>query len=404
MKLAIVSHVRHYRRNGRLFAYAPYAREIEVWADLFDEVVIAAPFSEAEPAGDCGPINRTNLRILPQRELGGESWTAKLKLACFLPAMGWDLSQALHQADAVHVRCPGNLGFLGTILGPFFSKHLVAKFAGQWNSNPNDPLSVRVQRAILSSPWWNGPVTVYGNWPNLPKHVVPFFSSALTADQMTLATNALQERNSKESRDILFVGRLSQAKNVDVLIKALAQLRKENISFQCTIAGEGPELSSLEALRDKLSLGDSIEFTGGVEFGRILELYKRHGILVLASQTEGWPKAITEGMSFGLVTIGSNLGLIPKMLGEGRGFLVTPGDVNALAAALRQILAAPEQYSEMRVRAAAWAQSYSLDSLRESIRILLEEHWGAPTNNRLQPVSQPDPQPENLASTEVLRG
>jgi glycosyltransferase involved in cell wall biosynthesis len=157
-------------------------------------------------------------------------------------------------------------------------------------------------------------------------------------------------------------------------------------------------------LRDKLSLGDSIEFTGGVEFGRILELYKRHGILVLASQTEGWPKAITEGMSFGLVTIGSNLGLIPKMLGEGRGFLVTPGDVNALAAALRQILAAPEQYSEMRVRAAAWAQSYSLDSLRESIRILLEEHWGAPTNNRLQPVSQPDPQPENLASTEVLRG
>src|ERR1019366_9521869 len=146
MKLVIVSHVRHYSQDGNLFAYAPYAREIEIWAELFDEVVIAAPLWETEPAGDCARIHSTNIRIMPQREIGGETWSAKLRLASYLPAMMWELTKALRQGDAIHVRCPGNLGFLGAILAPLFSKHVVAKFAGQWNFTAGDPLSVRLQR------------------------------------------------------------------------------------------------------------------------------------------------------------------------------------------------------------------------------------------------------------------
>jgi glycosyltransferase involved in cell wall biosynthesis len=117
----------------------------------------------------------------------------------------------------------------------------------------------------------------------------------------------------------------------------------------------------------------------------VLEQYEHSGILVLASQTEGWPKAIAEGMAFGLIAIGSNLGLIPKMLGNGRGFVVPPRDVEALANTLRQILVNPEQYSTMRARAAGWAKGYSLDSLRESLQALLAEHWGVPTTSGLKP-------------------
>jgi glycosyltransferase involved in cell wall biosynthesis len=384
MKLVIVSHVRHYRKSGRLYAYAPYAREIEVWADLFDEIIIAAPLSNAEPLGDCDPIQRTNIQIVPQREVGGENWLAKLKLACCMPIMAWELSRALRQGDAIHVRCPGNLGFLGTMLAPLFSKNLVAKFAGQWNSTPDDSMSVRIQRALLSSRWWNGPVTVYGDWPNLPKHVVPFFSAALTADQINRGALAVRNRTADESRNILFVGRLSKAKNVDVLLKALARLTEESTRFNCTIAGEGPELSCLRDLRDRLGLKDRVEFTGGVSFPRVLELYERSSILVLASQTEGWPKAITEAMAFGLIVVGSNLGLIPQMLADDRGFLVMPGDVAELVSTLRPILAHPERYADVRDNATLWARSYSLDSLRESLRTLLAEYWGMPTLTRSQ--------------------
>src|ERR1700694_3497517 len=115
--------------------------------------------------------------------------------------MVWELCRALRQGNAIHVRCPGNLGFLGAILAPIFSRHVVAKFAGQWNVNPGDPISVRLQKALLGSRWWCGPVTVYGNWPDQRKHVVPFFSSALTADQISRADLAVQNKTPEEARN-----------------------------------------------------------------------------------------------------------------------------------------------------------------------------------------------------------
>ena len=379
MKLAVITHVLHYQDGDGLYAYAPYASELEVWADLFDEIIIAAPLRKTKPAGDCGRINRSNVRVVPQKEIGGEGWAAKTRLACSLPAIVWSLCQTMRQADAIHVRCPGNSALIGTILGPLFSDHLVAKYAGQWDPNKSDGLSVRVQRAVLRSPWWRGPVTVYGRWPNMRKHVVPFFSAALNAEQIKLAAIAAESKTPNQLRHVLFVGRLSRSKNIDILLAALARLAGEGLQFKCTVAGEGPEFANLQELSKSFGLGDSVQFTGGVSLTRVLKLYENAGILVLASQTEGWPKAIVEGMAFGLTCIGSDLGLVPEILGEGRGLVIPPRDVQALASALRQILVFPEQYSAIRARASAWAQHYSIDSLRESLRTLLAEHWGVAT-------------------------
>jgi glycosyltransferase involved in cell wall biosynthesis len=115
-----------------------------------------------------------------------------------------------------------------------------------------------------------------------------------------------------------------------------------------------------------------------VDFDRVLKYYQQAHVLVLASQTEGWPKAIAEAMAFGLVCIGSQRGMVPEMLGEQRGLLVPPGDVDALTAALQQIAATPQEYSAMSARAAQWGQRYSLEELRDAIRDLLSVWWGLP--------------------------
>jgi len=380
-RLVIVSHVTHFRAAGRLHAYAPYAREIEIWADLFDEIVIAAPSREAEPPGDCAPIGRANVRVAPQRELGGETLGAKIKLAFATPLIAWELCMAMRGADAIHVRCPGNIAVLGTVLAPLFSNKLVAKFAGQWSPGRDEPWSTRFQRSVLRSRWWRGPVTVYGRWPDQPAHVIPFFSSALTNEQLTRARSAIARRPPDNLRHVLFVGRLSRAKNADILLEALGQLRREGARFTATIAGEGPQLPSLQKLATDLGLNEIVQFTGGVSFEKIIELLEHSGILVLASETEGWPKAIVEAMAFGLVTVGSQVGLVPEIMGEGRGLMVKPRDVEALAATIRNVLAAPEQYAEMRARAAEWASHYSIESLRESLRSLLAESWSLPIEN-----------------------
>lgn len=383
-RLLVVSHVRHYRHGGRLYAYGPYAREIDIWADLFPQVVVAAPCRPAAPPGDCLAFTRCNISVSPQRETGGRTLKAKAAQILALPLLVWDLSRAMRQADAIHVRCPGNMGLLGAILAPLFSRRLVAKYAGQWNGYPGEPWTVRLQRAVLRSRWWrNGIVTVYGEWPGQPKHVVPFFTSVLTDEQVARARRAVEARNWTGPLRALYVGRLSRAKNVDVVLESVAELRREAIGVECDIVGGGPERSRLEELSRSLHLEDCVRFHGAVDFDRVLSFYEAASVLVLPSQTEGWPKAVVEAMAFGLVCIGSDRGVLSRMLGEGRGIAIPPGDAKALAAALRRAVHDPEGCVGMRARAAAWAQRHTLEGLREALRELLSERWGEP----LQPTS-----------------
>jgi glycosyltransferase involved in cell wall biosynthesis len=363
-RLCIVSHVVHYRHGGRIHAYAPYAREIEVWADLFPEVRIAAPCEEAPPPGDAAVIDRANVDMDPQPRAGGDSLGAKVRQVLMLPWMIARIAGALRKADAVHVRCPGNLGLLGAALAPLFSRRRIAKYAGQWPDWNGEARTVRLQKALLRSRWWRAPVTVYGSWPDQPPWIVPFFTSVLDRGQVERARRAAAARKPTDRPRVLFVGRLSRAKNVDVLLDALNGL-------PCTIVGDGPERAALEVRAPQAI------FAGAVDFDRVLGFYETHDVLVLASETEGWPKAIVEAMAFGLVCIGSDRGLIPQILGEGRGLVVPPRDVEALAAALR-CAADPDEAAAIRARAAPFGQRYSLEDLREALRELMAKWWARP--------------------------
>ena len=364
MRLCIVSHVVHYRHGGRVHAYAPYAREIEVWADLFSEVRIAAPCEDAPPSGtpgDTALIDRGNVAMDPQPRAGGDTLGAKLRQVLMLPWMAASMAGALRKADAVHVRCPGNLGLLGAALAPLFSRRRIAKYAGQWPDWEGEARTVRLQKALLRSRWWRAPVTVYGSWPGQPPWIVPFFTSVLDREQIERARRSAASKRPTDHPRVLFVGRLSRAKNVDVLLDALNGL-------PCTVVGDGPERAALEARAPQAT------FAGAVDFDRVLDFYESHDILVLASETEGWPKAIVEAMAFGLVCIGSDRGLIPQILGEGRGMVVPPRNVEALAAALRRA-SDPKEAEAIRSRAAAFGQRYSLEDLKEALREVMAKWW-----------------------------
>jgi glycosyltransferase involved in cell wall biosynthesis len=374
MRLLITSHVIHYQHKGRLYAYGPYAREIDQWANLFFEIEIASPCRRQAPPGDCLPFERGNIRILPQKEAGGETLGAKLGLIASVPAMAFGLIRAMRRADAIHVRCPGNLGLIGAVLAPLFSRRLIAKYAAQWNGGDGEPFSARLQRAILRSRWWRGPVTVYGAWPGSPRHVIPFFTSLLTAEQLERArASAARDRRGPGLR-VLYTGRLSQAKNVDVLLRAAARVRAAGHEVSATILGEGPERNGLEQLAQSLGIAAHVEFTGGLPFEAVISHLEAADVLVLASETEGWPKSIAEGMAFGLACVGSNIGFVPQML-EGRGFTVAPRDEDALTAALSEIAESPDRLAAMRLAAASWAQRYSLEGLRDALRDLMNEWW-----------------------------
>src|SRR5438552_673673 len=173
-RLLVVSHVLHYRHEGRLFAYGAYAREIDIWGDLFPEVLIAAPLRDEEPPGDAIAFSRSNITVLPQLETGGNALGAKAVQLLAIPAHLWRLLQAMRIADAIHVRCPGNLGLLSCLLAPCFRKPRIVKYAGQWKNYAGESWTWRFQKWLLRSRWWRAPVLIYGKWPDQPGHIIPF--------------------------------------------------------------------------------------------------------------------------------------------------------------------------------------------------------------------------------------
>jgi len=375
MRLLIVSHVSHHKRSEGYYAYTPYAKEVELWADLFPEVVIAAPCRTDTPPANTSLINRPNLWVAPQKEVGGENWRQKARIALALPTLTIALSREMRRADAIHVRCPGNLGLLGALMAPLFSRRLIAKFAGQWDGFPQEPLTVRLQRRILASRWWRGPVTVYGIAPGKSSRVVSFFSSILTAAQLSRARASCQAKCLIPPLTVTYTGRLTRSKNVDILLRAIGGLKHEGVYLRALIVGEGPEGGSLGALANGLGIRDQVQFVGAVPAERVTEFLEQSDIFVLTSDTEGWPKAMTEAMAFGLVCIGSNRGLIPELLAEGRGLTIGPRDVTGLMDLLRRIVSAPEGYEDMRERASEWAQKYSVERLRDALRTLMVKAW-----------------------------
>lgn len=389
VNLVIISSVRHYKEGDSLFAYGPYVREIDVWAELFASVVIAAPCRVGPPPGDCLPFSSKRISIHGISETGGDTIGAKLRQIAMLPKLVVELCSVMHRADAIHVRCPGNLGLLGVLLAPLFSNRRIAKYAGEWRGYPREPWTIVLQRLLLRSRWWGAPVTVYGSHHNQPAHVVPFFTSVLDDSQMAAGRRAAKCRAPLAGTHLhlLFVGRLTTSRNVDVLIQAVAGLIDEGVALECTIVGDGPEGPDLRRSAAASSAADHVHFVGAIPHDSVLRYYENADVLVLASETEGWGKSLVEAMAFGLVCIGSNRGPVPEMLGEGRGLIVLPRDVSALAEHLRNIAHNPTEFMPMRTAAAQWGQRFTLSGLRDALRDLLESQWHAkslklPTSDR----------------------
>lgn len=374
-RLLIVSHVTHYQQEGKIYAYGPYAREIDIWADLFEEVTIAAPCRKETSPKDCLAFTRPNIFIRPQLETGGRTLKAKAKQVMLLPALIWGLCSAMRRADAIHVRYPANVGLLGALLAPLFSRRLVGKYAGQWNGYEGERAVLRLQRALLRSRWWRGPVTVYGDWPNYPPQVISFFTAMMTDEQVRRAAEGAGKKRLTKPLRVLFSGRLASEKRVDALLEAVKLVSDSGVSLELAIVGDGPERPRLEGLADELGISHCVKFYGALPFDENLTWYEWAHCLVLPSvNSEGWPKVIAEGMCHGLVCVAVKHGQVPAML-TGRGVLLETGTPQEIAAALRKIEQHPEKFESTMRDASQWARRYSLEGLRDALSELLSREW-----------------------------
>ena len=168
---------------------------------------------------------------------------------------------------------------------------------------------------------------------------------------------------------LVSVGALVPRKGFDVLIAALATLVE--LPWHLTIAGDpsrDPKAAAqLNADISRYKLNGRVTVLGAVSDVRIAELYAGSDVFTLASRYEGYGMAFSEAIARGLPVIGTAAGAIPETVPAGAGLLVPPDDVSALAAALRLIIADPDE--RQRMAAAARAAASALPTWRDSAKL-----------------------------------
>jgi colanic acid/amylovoran biosynthesis glycosyltransferase len=153
---------------------------------------------------------------------------------------------------------------------------------------------------------------------------------------------------------LLTVARLVENKGIQFVIRAIAAIRKDLPGIRYVIAGDGPLRSDLEKLVDQLGLGGNVEFAGAVSQEEVLALYEAaHGFVLAGIETksgdvEGQAVVLAEAQAAGLPVIATAVGGMPEsMRNEESGLLVPPGDIEALANAIRRLAQHPESWARM---------------------------------------------------------
>jgi glycosyltransferase involved in cell wall biosynthesis len=170
--------------------------------------------------------------------------------------------------------------------------------------------------------------------------------------------------------ELLYVGRLSAEKAVDVAIRALALIKLP--SMRLRIIGDGPTRGALEKLTAKLGLNDSIEFLGAQPRHSLGGYYAAADVVLLPSLSEAQGLAVLEAQICGTPVIASRVGGIPDMIEDGRnGLLVPPSDVDALSAAVRTLWSHAELRTSMAAGALESVKDFAWHSLLEAFDVIL---------------------------------
>ena len=141
----------------------------------------------------------------------------------------------------------------------------------------------------------------------------------------------------RENKIILFAGRLSIEKCVDVLIRAFAQIEPSDCELR--IAGDTPgERQKLEKLVESLGIKNKVCFLGALPHCEVLKEMKKAALFVLPSASEGLPFVLLEALSSGLPIIASDIPGNRAIIRSGVGMLTPVGDELALARAISTLL------------------------------------------------------------------
>lgn len=183
---------------------------------------------------------------------------------------------------------------------------------------------------------------------------------------------------SKEANDkfkILYVGRVDREKGIDLIIKAMSELKSRELDISADIVGGGIEEESLKNLAETLLVSDIVNFIGPVSNDKLNKYYNEASLFVFPSRRlEGQPMTVAESFCSGLPVIATRSGGLLEIIEDGvNGEFVKSEDFVDIVNKVQALFVNKKRLTEMSKNArVSGLEKFSKASMVKSYEKLLE--------------------------------
>lgn len=163
------------------------------------------------------------------------------------------------------------------------------------------------------------------------------------------ATKYTPDFSPRTENRVIFVGRVTGEKQIDVLLRAMTLLPAD-LDAKLEIVGGGDQKRNLEHLAEALGIAERVTFTGYVTDDELRQAYTRATVLAMPSIAELQSIVTMEAMASGLPVVAADAMALPHLVHDGEnGYLFEPGNSGELADRLERVFrASPEELDAMK--------------------------------------------------------
>ncbi len=223
---------------------------------------------------------------------------------------------------------------------------------------------------------------------------VPVYAVSCGVDLARFAPDATVDRAAMRLRYrldpgrtvFMFVGRLDQEKRIDVLMRAIRQLKRDDL--QLAVAGHGRYMDVLLAMAQQMDLGQRVVFTGYVPPEDLPGLLNSVDVFVMPSEAELQSIATLEAMACGKPVLAANARALPELVKDGvNGYLFAPGNAGDAARRMAQLADERERWPAMSAAGLARVSQHSVgDTVRRYEELYCKLLPAEPAPSKVAPL------------------
>lgn len=360
---------------GEYLGFEPVVREIEHFASLFGKITwIAYKYHLSTEIKNIKAVKGINIKHILFPAVGGRGLIQRLRIIWTYTRLVFVIPGHIIKNDIVHTRGPSHPALVTIFYSIVFFRHKIFwhKYAGNW-VRKKDPVTYRINKYLLKKAK-RTKVIINGKWPDQPDHILSFENPCLTEQERIDGGIVLKLKSYDGKLDFVFVGQLVDTKGVLRIIEVFKLLQNESRIGSIHFIGDGEKRKEYEELARQNNL--NCLFHGFLPKTDVNKILAKVHVLILPSDSEGFPKVVAEGANYGCIPIVSDISCLSQyVINNVNGFLMPSLDTEGLLYSVqRLILLSGDEIKQMAEAAYGTSEHFTYDyyNLRITKEILFQ--------------------------------